>query len=409
MYGSSIRITTNIIAPPSVLQLYDNANPPGTGNRAVTLLDNVSIDKPLTIYGHVFDTAGVWKKEYDSHITWKKEGSDKLTLSSTSGVSTTLTGDVSLAGTQVMLIASFKNPDNPDATLVEVRLPVKFAPKNSEPTNPVDPQNPTDPEKPVDPTNPENPTDPVLVEDHLDILLDTSTARSKEQPLKVYSFTPAKTEQSLYAVVRDKSGNFIRFATEAEWKSLDISIVKVTPDNGVSTMVRKSGAELGSQTSVVVSAKNLGPDTIRIVLQADERTGVVPNPFVPGKVSIKSILPAEVIANYQKAITAAKTDFVTLVVIEAPQPLKIRGSGPTGIESYATVNIYDAVGNLIRDNIPLVAGEQKMTYAAAWDGTNRVGRIVGCGAYLMTIEGTLLTGKNYRKTHKIGIGNKPRS
>jgi fibro-slime domain-containing protein len=106
---SHIWITTNIISAPSNLRLYKQPGAPDVGsNKPIGSYDSVSIGQPYTLYGHVFDSTGTWRPEYDDQITW--EITSGGILSSSKGASTVFTP--TQPGTYT-LTARFKDPDNP--------------------------------------------------------------------------------------------------------------------------------------------------------------------------------------------------------------------------------------------------------------------------------------------------------
>lgn len=119
---SHIRITTNMLSSPSNLQLYRfpgtpnvNTNPP-LGDH-----DTLPIGQPISFYGHVFDSNGVWHPEYDDQITWElvdNNGNPGLNVNKGSTVTVTATKPNS----EIVLIAHFKNPDNPSKPESEVRI-----------------------------------------------------------------------------------------------------------------------------------------------------------------------------------------------------------------------------------------------------------------------------------------------
>lgn len=400
--GSNIKITTNIIAPPSVLQIFNNPNPPGDNNPPVSKIDSIIAGSSATVFGHVFDTLGAWQKEYDELIEWRIEGASSVSLSSNKGVSTTIITDKTTPTLQVTLIATFKKPGETSLPPTEVRITATV--KGDEPvTPPIDP--PVDP--PVEPpvTPPVNPPvePPKPVEDHLDIVLDSAAAHNAEASVPSFSFAPETKTKQVFVVVRDKNGGFIRFANDADWKSLDIQTTSVSPAHGYSTRLSAINAVVGSQTKIIATDHNLKPDSLLIIVLGKEQSGVIRNPLVPGKTDITTI--AGIQNSYPNVIKAAGTNYITMVIVEAPEPLTVihPHSSNALFNSYADVQIYDAVGNLLRDDCTLIAGEKKLTYAVSWDGTNHNGRVVGSGVYLVVIKAVRLSGQNYTLHHKVGV------
>ncbi|MBN1760317.1 MAG: fibro-slime domain-containing protein [Chitinispirillaceae bacterium] len=385
--GSNIRISTNIIAPPSDLRVYDNPNPPSGNNQPVTEINNVKTGKAITVYGHVFDSAGVWRPEFDSLITWRVE-SGVVQLSSNRGSSVTLTADEPLGGSEFVIVATFKDPANSSLPASEARVTVRMAKGSTD-----DP-----PQEPV--------------EDHLDIVLDSLAGRAKETGFTTFSFPLEEHTQELYVVVRDPKGNFIRFAELASWQSSNTQVVTLSPISGLKTVITKGPDGLGHQALIIVNESGLKPDSLTVLWRGNERQAVVPNPFVPGKVDIKTVLPQSVLNNFTPVIEAAGTPYITLVGIQTAEQLRVFQHGSTESlplqvnDSYGEVKVYDAVGNLIRSDLRLVAARNKLTYGVAWNGTNRSGRVVGTGAYLMVITAVSEQGRSYSIKEKIGVKNK---
>ncbi len=392
--GSNIRITTNIIAPPSVLQVFDNPNPPTGNNTPVTAINNVEAGKPVSVYGHIFDSTGAWRPEFDSMITWRVE-SGSVTLSADRGVSTTMTPSADLAGSEFILIATFNNSANSSQPPSEARITVRVASGKTDPP-PVDPP-------PVDPPPP--------VEDHLDIVLDSLAGIAKETHFTTFSFQSDELSRQLYVVVRDPNGNFIRFADNASWQNTNTKVIALSPDRGMKTVIMKGPDGLGEKTLIIVNESGLRPDTLTVVWRGEQRKAVIPNPFRPGKVDIRTVLPQNVTAIYAPVINSAGTPYVTLVSIQTAERLKVYRRGTSGgasqqvHDSYGEVTLYDAVGNLVRSDLDLVAANKELTYGVAWNGTNRNKRIVGTGAYLMIIKAKGELGKQYIFKEKIGVVN----
>ena len=122
---SHIWITTNIISAPSYLRLYRQPGPPDIGtNIPIGSADSITLGMPYSIYGHVFDSLGVWQPEYDSLITW--ELTPASGLSATKGSGTTFTPTV---GGTYTLTARFRDPKNPaQESVSKITLYVKTGP-----------------------------------------------------------------------------------------------------------------------------------------------------------------------------------------------------------------------------------------------------------------------------------------
>jgi fibro-slime domain-containing protein len=111
---STIRITTNIIGPPSTLRLYPKPGAPNTAtNRPYPPLTIVNAGETIPVYAHVFDSAGQWRPEYDSLVEWSLVDTlGNPGLSTQRGAGTTLTPTEAYG--HVTIVATFANPDFPD-------------------------------------------------------------------------------------------------------------------------------------------------------------------------------------------------------------------------------------------------------------------------------------------------------
>jgi hypothetical protein len=87
-----------------------------------------------------------------------------------------------------------------------------------------------------------------------------------------------------------------------------------------------------------------------------------------------------------------------LVHVITVKPLEIT----TG-NLYGSAVVYDAVGNMVKDNLPLIKGPTYKDYGAFWNGANHSGRETGGGTYLMVISIRDIEGTRYVRKAKIGI------
>jgi hypothetical protein len=71
--------------------------------------------------------------------------------------------------------------------------------------------------------------------------------------------------------------------------------------------------------------------------------------------------------------------------------------------NYGEARIYDAVGNVIADRLPIRLGVQTLDYAIYWDGTNKTGRYVGQGSYQLRIRVVDIHGTTMRGKTLIGV------
>ncbi|MFP4012900.1 MAG: hypothetical protein ACLFVQ_02340 [Chitinispirillaceae bacterium] len=137
-------------------------------------------------------------------------------------------------------------------------------------------------------------------------------------------------------------------------------------------LARKCIIELGGANTLVVSAS--------------------PNPFIPG-----ATLPPEVISFYRDVFEGRSPSDGMLVTLRARKPLKESGG------EYGYARIYDAVGNLIVNDLVLEMAGSLQDYGLYWDLTTKRGRRVSPGVYLCVIRCTDDEGRVYKKKIKIGV------
>jgi hypothetical protein len=127
------------------------------------------------------------------------------------------------------------------------------------------------------------------------------------------------------------------------------------------------------------------------------RAGVSPNPFTPGGNDLLKLDPK--VRNFYREVIGGKISG-TVIGISTRKPLE-----PSADGSFGTASIYDAVGNLVRDDLEVIraSSDTFRDYGIFWDGTNRNGRLVGAGGYLLTIEATDADKKTVKKSFKIGV------
>jgi fibro-slime domain-containing protein len=347
------------------LDLYPGPNPGG----ATPLPGRVEVaaGQAFDIYGHVFDTANVWKQAYDNVVTWKLSGSNTgASLSIDTGSHQVFKG--TQAGIEYVVVATFQDPDNkarPPST-DQITIAIKAGQGK-----------------------------------YIDILTDTTNAATKKGP-EIFVFGQNQTTQNLYAVIRDEFGNLVGFEN-VNWQSGNPNAVPVTPTtNSNTTIATKNLDSAGTETVIIAYKDGLTPDTLKIGSKGIPKSGAI-NPFTPGVTEI----PPEVLNNYKNVIDYYGTTKGTLISFEPPMPLAPVGpEGPDNPRTnYANVKVYDAVGNLINTNLKLIKASslKPRTYGIIWNGTNMNGRIVGSGAYLFVISGKQTDGKAFNTRIKIGV------
>ncbi|MBN1601221.1 MAG: hypothetical protein JW915_06410 [Chitinispirillaceae bacterium] len=123
---------------------------------------------------------------------------------------------------------------------------------------------------------------------------------------------------------------------------------------------------------------------------------IYPNPIRFDNSGI-SQLPDHV-RNHYNAIIGANSSG-TLISIHSRKALKKMGN------SYAKLQIYDAVGNLVIRQLEVMQAKSTQDYGCIWDGCNEQGRRVGGGTYLIVINGVDIDGMTFKEYRKIGVSN----
>ena len=172
----------------------------------------------------------------------------------------------------------------------------------------------------------------------------------------------------------------------------------------------KAGLGLGSKTLIMPNVDSLqlisGLDSYGNTVPQNARktvikyTGVnklpltvIPNPFNPTNGTISTT-----IARRYSHLIPSNTKGGAIIDLRTRLPLKKSNDG-----NYGCAYIYDAVGNLITRKLAISLGTCLQDYAIFWDGTNRYGRYVGQGTYLIVVSVTDVNGTNIRGQIKAGV------
>jgi len=339
--------------PSFVLKLYDSPGNPKDLS-PISSQQTVTAGQTCTVYGHIFDTADVWYEEYDQYIKWSiKEFDAGILPEPSKGVQTSITPTV--AGI-IHIVAEFVDVSNPvqPVSRAEAEILVK--------------------------------ADAAYKIDIQQSLDDTINYGYDNFGLLV--FENNKVQDSLYAFVRDKYGNFVRYADRASWKSEDISVASLAQSYGVLGIIVKQRDGVGKETIIIVSEDGLIPDTITVTSSGEQ--SAVAYIIEPGKP-----VPPNVRSYYHKLfLDAGNISRGTLIAIESPRPLIPDSNQNSSVNSYGKVVVYDAVGNVVRSDLKLVAAGSSRTYGVLWDYTNRNKRQVGEGAYLFVVNARFVDNYN---------------
>jgi len=236
--GSDILITTNLFTPPGYLRLY--SKPDTASTDLLNGLDTVAAGATFPIYAQVFDSLGNWVPSSDNLVSWAlTDALGNPLLSSATGASTSFT-PTEAYGT-VVVTATFNDPNNPGKVLT-TKITLYIGPGAGT---------------------------------HVVIEAD-SLARNTRNDRPVGTVTVSRTTNAtVYAVVRDTFGNFVRFANNATWTMADPGIASATPL--ATKQWAASVAEQGfGSTTLTASEPGLAPGTA--VVSATSPTARCPSP-----------------------------------------------------------------------------------------------------------------------------------
>jgi len=392
--GSNILISTNIVAPPSGVGISTENN---TSDKVVSgsggSFDKAA-DSTRTLYSVVYDDN---KNPMDTskyncaNVTWTING-----VFAGTGCSIQVKDSV-VRAEGVKIEVTYKDPDA--GTLKgETKMNVKALP-------------------------------PVAIHIQRDSLPKPSTTAPKNRSDDIY-FGPGDSEIRVYAVLRDKYGNFAGYAVkksggsndwgadaDAQWKSDDEAVAKISSATGKSALIVKQFEGEGDKGNLIVSynacwTERSGKvcvtlsDTVAVGSKSEGQIAIGPNPFVNGP-SGKSIGDAfknsKVLEFYKDAITEAGGESAkgVLISVNAPNPIDGKKSAD-GKERYGKVVIYDAVGNVVRTETLYRSNGARSSYGYVWDGKNTNGRYVGPGAYLVRVSGTV-KGETFKYQRMVGV------
>jgi hypothetical protein len=225
---------------------------------------------------------------------------------------------------------------------------------------------------------------------HVNIMED-SVVRDlyQDDPFKELILPSLNNKRTVYAVVRDSFGNYIRHADAATWTSLDLQSATVA-GSGWSAAVTRVGE---GDSDIVAAQGALIPDTIRVITPGLESVAASPNPFSPGKTLLENVLGHNTMQFYNNIVSPGTKGVLIALGTKRPLAGKIR------------VVVYDVVGNNVRDNLEAKPARPGLgtKYGFVWDGANKRGRYVGPGAYIAVVEGMYEDSSPFYRRIKIGV------
>lgn len=349
------------------LKLYGKDGPPDlNGNTPLGESVTVTAGAQLPVWGHLFDSSGMWLRDFDQYIKWRfLDNSQGKSLDKTTGAQTTAT--LTKSGSTVVLVATFNDPQVLSRQPSEAHLAINIlpdAPKRLE-----------------------------IVEGSVpkkfngdDRFIETVFGRDI-------------TTKNVYAILRDKYDNYIGPADNTSWRSENPFAFVVNPTSGKFTVISRAAGSNSDSAYIVASYGQL-IDSLKVVNEGVASIVAIPNKFTPGT-PIPSLIPGTHIAInslYLPGNSDPKTGTVILIV--TPNALTPLVSGGN---MYAKMVIYDAVGNIVRSNLQPKIGTNSRIYGIVWDGKNMNGRNVASGTYLVDVYAKMVNGKSFNEKTKVGV------
>jgi fibro-slime domain-containing protein len=397
--GSYIRIQTNIIAPPANMDISRNPSNTGTGivDPSTPLVKDA--DQELPLWGVVYDKDGnilIPHVDYNcAHVSWMVNGRP-------AGSGCEVVVADSIAGT-INITVTYNDPATNDPPVIRTITMNNLA------------------------------LPPVAIH----IQRGATPRPATDQPLSDdIFFGPSEDTVRVYAVLRDRYGNFAGYAepksaanaqdwsaqAAAAWSSEDRTVASLAPISGSHTLVRKEFVGEGTQGDLIVSYVLCGgalgqgvcrtiSDTVAVGSRSAGAIAIGPNPFIPGRTHVRDRPGGDRIETfYRNAIinSGGGNGIGVLIAVDAPTPLEPAPGGRPGLAGgrpYARVVIYDAVGNVVRTAALYESGGSARSYAYVWDGRNDRGRFVGPGTYLVRVTGREARGDRapFHVQRKIGV------
>jgi fibro-slime domain-containing protein len=374
---STIKVMTNLFTPDVNVRLYPKeGTPDNNGNNAITDTYKALSGEADTLYAHAFDSTE-WKPDWDKLVTWElTDASGKIT----SGVAAQNGGIVippGKANTEYRLTVKFINPDDP--TRKEHTSSIRISIGVGRPYQ-------------------------ITFQKTMD------STQIVTSPLTSLTIGQTEKDATLYAVVRDSVGYFIRFATNAAWNSSNTSAATVSSEKNAAYKGIIKKVENGT-TTVTASENGLKPGSIEVTVAKDPTIITVTpssNPVIPG-----TTIPSVIRTHFEPVITSQKTangthqtsdNGVIIAVYIKGTPLKpVEGQS----SSYGKARLYDAMGNIVRNDLEVYKTANDTDYGIYWDLRNKNNRLVGPGTYLAEFSVKNQADQEEMFSLKIGVKQGP--
>jgi len=353
--GANVKIICPNINININLKLYPNKEPPTENSVQLGEEIKVVAGQPFNIYARVFNS-NKWLPYLDSFIIWEVVNTPDWNIYLTTNKGDSVTFSSTIAHTYVILKAIF-NDSEYGYSEASIKIYVI-------------------------------PAEPHMVEIQTEPDIKDYNNRSFNDTLFI------QDNDTLYAIVRDKFGNYIRTADFAIWESENPNVVFVSDQFGHTINITKNKYPNNHITQITVNEEGLVGDSITILILGTFRLLASPNPVPINSVDIYQLFSQQTLDYYHNIIRGQNKGI--LIVMNTPKPL-IETNG-----SFGTAIIYDAVGNIV--NIyPILKSNENLSYGVFWNGRNRKGRLVGPGGYLTMFKAKQIDDKSLIGSIKIGI------
>ncbi|MDG5815700.1 fibro-slime domain-containing protein [Chitinispirillales bacterium ANBcel5] len=342
---------------PTTVVLYPLEGTPGEeGNEPLGAVDTAVAGQPFNLYGRVFDRNEEWVSELDEMLRWRVVGGSNDTLISPKDGDRTVFMSTK-AHQSVIIEASLEDSRHPEYGPSTVQITLHVIP--------------AEPYK-------------LHIQDTPDIDLheptETDTLRLDNKATRV----------TLFAVIRDEFGNYIRDARNPQWISENTNAAVIDNYFSNQATISRSEGNIDFLTAITATEGDLLSDSAIIMVEGTTALVPAPNPYTPST-KLSDIFDPITLEYYRDIIQGRERGI--MVVMNTKLPLKQLNDG-----TFGRGIVYDAVGNVVAE-VEIKQAKGELTYGIFWDMTNARNREVGPGAYLFKvvnaryINGQMFTGK----------------
>ncbi|MBN1757382.1 MAG: fibro-slime domain-containing protein [Chitinispirillaceae bacterium] len=189
-----------------------------------------------------------------------------------------------------------------------------------------------------------------------------------------------------------------------ECESIGMMVTSVTmtiPYKSIVITPETDSLVLAEETPYVVDTKgDVPPQDMKPVVIKWGRTGITvaaqPNPASPDK-PVSQGIRDNFIRNFTEVPQKGGVTYTgTVVGVQTIKPFVVMEDPPASAgtgDVYGLANVYDVVGNLVAEQLPLKLSIRRGVYGVYWNMRNRAQRQVGTGVYLIMITAKMENSK----------------